>query len=195
MILHIFKSPWTFLKRSLGLTMHGYIIIQHVTTIFLETAWIHMWISILKLRNKSIFPVLKYCKAYGRARYRLLPYGHTLLLRGLQGSHSRSLQWHHNERDGVSNHRYLDCVLNRLSRRRSKKISKLRVSGLYEGNSNAFSRMKIFQFWTIFHWSLFLGDHLTKSSLIQAMAWYQADDKPLPESMVIMGLNMSIDSV
>ena len=33
------------------------------------------------------------------------------------------LQWCHNERDGVSNHRRLDCLLNRLFRRRSKKIS------------------------------------------------------------------------
>ena len=31
------------------------------------------------------------------------------------------LQWHHNERDGVSNHRRIYCLLNRLLRRRSKK--------------------------------------------------------------------------
>ena len=45
-----------------------------------------------------------------------------------------TLQWRHNERDGVSNHRCLDCLLNRLLRRRSKKTSKLRVTGLCEGN-------------------------------------------------------------
>ena len=45
-----------------------------------------------------------------------------------------SLQWRHNGRDGVSNHRRLDCVLNCLFRRRSKKTSKLRVTGLCEGN-------------------------------------------------------------
>ena len=44
-----------------------------------------------------------------------------------------SLQWRHNERDGASNHRRLDCLLNRLFRRRSKKTSKLRVTGIYEG--------------------------------------------------------------
>ena len=44
-------------------------------------------------------------------------------------------QWRHNERDGFSNRRRLDCLLNRLFRRRSKKISKLRVTGLWEGNS------------------------------------------------------------
>ena len=45
------------------------------------------------------------------------------------------LQWRHNKRDGVSNHRRLDCLLNRLFGRRSKKTSKLRVTGLCEGNS------------------------------------------------------------
>ena len=45
------------------------------------------------------------------------------------------LQRRHNERDGVSNHRRFDCLLNRLSRRRSKKTPKLRVTGLCEGNS------------------------------------------------------------
>ena len=46
-----------------------------------------------------------------------------------------SLQWCHNERDGISNHRRLDCLLNRLFRCRSKKTSKPRVTDLCEGNS------------------------------------------------------------
>ena len=46
-----------------------------------------------------------------------------------------SLQWRHNGRDGVSNHRRLDCPFHRLFRRRSKKTSNLRVTGLCEGNS------------------------------------------------------------
>ena len=48
---------------------------------------------------------------------------------------AHSLQRHHNGRDCISNHRRLDCVLNRLFRRRSKKTSKLHVTGLCEGNS------------------------------------------------------------
>ena len=44
-------------------------------------------------------------------------------------------QWRHNECDGVSNHQTHDCLLNCLFRRRSKKTSKLRVTGLCEGNS------------------------------------------------------------
>ena len=46
-----------------------------------------------------------------------------------------SLQWHHNERDGVSNHQPHDCLLNRSFRRRSKKTTKLCVTGLCTGNS------------------------------------------------------------
>ena len=33
-----------------------------------------------------------------------------------------ALQWRHNEHNGVSNNRRLDCLLNRLFRRRSKKV-------------------------------------------------------------------------
>ena len=47
----------------------------------------------------------------------------------------KTLQWRHNEGDGVSNHQPHDCLLNHLFRRRSKKTSKLRVTGLCEGNS------------------------------------------------------------
>ena len=46
-----------------------------------------------------------------------------------------TLQCRHNERDGASNHRRLDCLLNCLFRRRSKKTSKHHVTGLCDGNS------------------------------------------------------------
>ena len=46
-----------------------------------------------------------------------------------------SLQWHHNGRDGVWNHQPYDCLRNRLFRRRSKKTSKPRVTGLCAGKS------------------------------------------------------------
>ena len=53
---------------------------------------------------------------------------------GLSWELHKILQWRHNERDGVPNHRCLDCLLSRLFRRRSKNISKLCVTALYEGN-------------------------------------------------------------
>ena len=46
-----------------------------------------------------------------------------------------SLQWRHNEGDGVSNHQRVVCLLKRLFRLRSKKTSKLCVTGLCGGNS------------------------------------------------------------
>ena len=46
-----------------------------------------------------------------------------------------SSHWRHNDHDGVSNHQPHGCLLNRLFRRRSKKTSKLRVTGLCVGNS------------------------------------------------------------
>ena len=46
-----------------------------------------------------------------------------------------ALRWRHNGRDGVSNHQRLYCLLNCLFRHRSKKTSKLRVTGLCAGNS------------------------------------------------------------
>ena len=46
-----------------------------------------------------------------------------------------TLQWRHNEHDGVSNHQPPDCLLNHLFRCRSKKTSTLRVTGLCAENS------------------------------------------------------------
>ena len=43
--------------------------------------------------------------------------------------------WRHNEGEGVSNHQPHDCLLNRLFKAHIKGTSKLRVTGLCEGNS------------------------------------------------------------
>ena len=45
------------------------------------------------------------------------------------------LRWRHNRRHDVSNNQPHDCLFNHLFRRGSKKISKLRVTGICEGNS------------------------------------------------------------
>ena len=51
----------------------------------------------------------------------------------------QSLQWRHNERDSVSNHQPRECLLSRLIIRRSKKASKLSVTGEFRAQraSNA----------------------------------------------------------
>ena len=46
-----------------------------------------------------------------------------------------TLRWRHNRCDSVSNHQPHECLLNRLFRRRWKKTSKPRVTGLCAGNS------------------------------------------------------------
>ena len=54
------------------------------------------------------------------------------------GSHKKiyfALQWRHNGRDGITNHQPHHCLLNRFFSRRSKKISKLHVTGLCARNS------------------------------------------------------------
>ena len=48
---------------------------------------------------------------------------------------SYPLHWRHNGHASVSNYQLHDCLLNRLIRRRSKKIPKLLVTGLCVGNS------------------------------------------------------------
>ena len=46
-----------------------------------------------------------------------------------------TLQWRHNDHDGASNHQPHGCLLHGSFRRRSKKTSKLRVTGLCGGDS------------------------------------------------------------
>ena len=46
-----------------------------------------------------------------------------------------SLQWCRNEHYGVSNHLPKDCLLKRLFKPKSKKTSKLHITGLCEGNT------------------------------------------------------------
>ena len=45
--------------------------------------------------------------------------------------HGMDLRWRQNGCDSVSNHQPYDCLLNRLFRCKSKKTSKLRVTGLF----------------------------------------------------------------
>ena len=61
--------------------------------------------------------------------------GTSLTLYGVVLVHLISLQRRHNGCGSVSNYQPHHCLLNRLFRRRSKKISKLRVTGLCAGNS------------------------------------------------------------
>ena len=72
----------------------------------------------------------------GRSRSHISPLRCTTGPRQPHLSSKITLQWRHNGFDGVSNRQPHDCLLNHLSRRRWKKTSKLRVTGLCEGNSS-----------------------------------------------------------
>ena len=64
--------------------------------------------------------------------------GHTyffLGISGVAGKPKHALRWRQNGRDSVSNHQPRHCLLSLLFGRRSKKTSKLRVTGLCVGNS------------------------------------------------------------
>ena len=78
-----------------------------------------------------------------------------------------TLQWHHNECNGVSNHQPHDCLPNRLFRRRSKKTSKLRVTGLCAGNALVNSPHK----WPVTR-KMFAFDHVI-------MIWPITDGYPI----------------
>ena len=84
-------------------------------------------------------------------------------------SHFRvPLQWRYNRCNGVSNHRCLGFLLNRLFRRRSKKTSKLRVTGLCGGihrwpvnspHKGPVTR-KIFPFDYVTMWQMSFSNHM-----------------------------------
>ena len=80
------------IRLSIGLTFHG---VRHK----------------LSLRAISLISVLFNLDSLVQKQDDVMPWAHFPHL----------LWWRHNERNGASNHRRLDCLLNRLFRRRSKK--------------------------------------------------------------------------
>ena len=94
-----------------------------------------------------------------------------------------TLRWRHNECDSVSNHQPHDCLLSRLSGRRSKLTSKLRVTGLCVGNlrTNGQWRGKGFHLmtpsWVKQPWRIWLkwSYQSTKNYIVSAAQtwWYQ----------------------
>ena len=107
-----------------------------VSTWMIKYAWHVVHIS----RKQSYYP--KYTIIIFIIRQQTLakwtPQGHDIeanYIAMCRWSNVCSLQWRHNERDGVLKHRRRDWLHNRLFRRRSKKTSNLGVTGLRERNS------------------------------------------------------------
>ena len=73
-------------------------------------------------RRNSVAYTLELCIYAGTHRYSI-------------ATNTNPLHWRHYDHDGASNHQPHGCLLNRFFRCRSKKTSKLRVTGLCVGNS------------------------------------------------------------
>ena len=87
------------------------------------------------LRNPFIALLLMFIEIFEADR-EVFVFDFSSVYRAIMGHTKQfTLQWHHNECDGVSNHQRLDCLLSLFFERRSKKTPKLRVTGLCEGNS------------------------------------------------------------
>ena len=103
------------------------------------TVKLRIWTVATKGKLSSNIPSQTLSQYMKQAIYMALVHGYGMVL----GNHYNpvtTLRWRYNERDIVSNHQPHDCVLNRLFRRRSKKTSKLRVTGLCAGNSPGISK-------------------------------------------------------
>ena len=85
---------------------------------------------------------------------------------------STTLQWPHDERDGVSNHQPHNCSLNRLFRHRSKKLSMLCVTGLCEGNSPATAELPAQRTSNAQNVSIWWRHHETKVAQLWNILWY-----------------------
>ena len=81
-----------------------------------------------------------------------------------------SLQGRHNGHDGVSNHQPHHCLLNHLTWSRSKKTSKLRVTGLCAGNSRGTGEFRAQMASNAKNASIWLRNHVL--NLHQQLCWY-----------------------
>ena len=118
--------------------MHSYLILDnHATVCILSAYYSSNWFSQTVLNNREDILV----STWNNGRYSAEVASRTV--------RKERLQWRHNESYGVFNNRRLDCLLNRLFRRRSKKTSKLRVTGLCVGSLFYLYFKYIYTGWTI----------------------------------------------
>ena len=106
--------------------------------------WLLFYIMRLKIILSKLFPhppgdhkllltlhhQIQISRGYRWINWYLTAYQHPGILPSDTWIQIQTLQWRHNERDGVSNHQPYDCLLSRLFRRKSKKPPKLHVTGL-----------------------------------------------------------------
>ena len=95
-----------------------------------------IWISSLEGSGTHHSYVIKYSShSQVLLSWCMLP--HSLQAMPTHTVYPMTLHWRHNGNDSVSNHQPHHCLLNRLFGRKSKKISKLRITGLCAGPVNS----------------------------------------------------------
>ena len=85
----------------------------------------------------------------------------------------QSLQGRHTGRSSVSNHQPHDCLLNQLFRRRSKKTSKLRITGLCVGNSPGTGEFPTQMANNAENVSIWRRHHVVHGGMANHGTWYQ----------------------
>ena len=152
-------SPQGFWAQNLNIFFAGIMILMiptqshlaHVTTVVTcDNLWLD-WIIIFQVRISFFFSFLffflyKIWTTISQSICEIGTWCHSFCVLdvlinqkntiwGIGTASQYTLQWRHNGSNSVSNRHPHDCFLNRLFRRRSKETSKLRVTGLCEGNS------------------------------------------------------------
>ena len=92
----------------------------------------------------------------------------------------KTFTWRNNEHDGVSNQKCHDCLLNRLFRHRSKKISKLRITGRCEGNSPGIGEFSAQRASNTENVSIWWHHHTAGSVLRPRVVYCQLDSRVIP---------------
>ena len=97
-----------------------------------------------------------------------------------------ALQWRHNEHGGISNHQPYECLLNRLFRRRSNEIPKLRVTGLCVGNSPVIHWWLVnYPHWGPVAWKMFPFDDVIMQRYVE-MKWNNHRDDPFLQCIQLL---------
>ena len=89
--------------------------------------------SIMQSFNTFVFLVWTSWWKNKQSSFRWFNRRHDARVNSLSSGGDKSLERRYNERDGISNHRRLDCLLNRLFRRRSTKTSNSQLLAFVRG--------------------------------------------------------------
>ena len=101
-----------------------------------------------------------------------------------------SLQWRHNERNGVSNLQPYHRLLERLFRHRWKKASKRRVTGLCEGNSPVTGEFPAQRASNAEDVSIWWRHHICAATNISLALWTESEQNTYHIGKLLVYLNV-----